>query len=145
MFDRIKDRIKGKKYRASEAEEQSFTAYIIRGNRQVIERQVMASKRFRVDDETYLIKASCIFLKMVDGVMRSVSYYREGNPNPYNFIDKNKGVGNAELDRIFAEDFFHIVTSLQRDNKMTYILIVALFNLLLIGSMAGWLIAGALT
>ena len=111
-------------YSPDEAPEQTFTAYIVLGNRQVVRREVVASKRFRVDEETYLIKPECIFLKNVDGHLRSVSYYREGNPNPYSFVTKNEGVKADELDRIFAEDFFHIITSLQPENRMKYILFV---------------------
>ena len=111
-------------YSPDEAPEQTFTAFIIKGNRQVIRREVTASKRFRVDEETYIIRPECIFLKNVDGVLRSVSYYREGNPNPYNFKDENLGIKPDELDRIFAEDFYHIVTNLQPENRMKYILFV---------------------
>lgn len=111
-------------YKPDEAPENSFTAYIVKGNRQVIRREVVASKRFRVDEETYIIRPECIFLKNVDGVLRSVSYYREGNPNPYNFKEENLGIKADELDRIFAEDFYHIVTNLQPENRMRYILFV---------------------
>jgi hypothetical protein len=111
-------------YSPDEAPENSFTAYIVKGNRQVIRREVVASKRFRVDEETYIIRPECIFLKNVDGVLRSVSYYREGNPNPYNFKEENLGIKADELDRIFAEDFYHIVTNLQPENRMRYILFV---------------------
>ena len=111
-------------YSPDEAPEQTFTAFIIKGNRQVIRREVIASKRFRVDEETYVIRPECIFLKNVDGILRSVSYYREGNPNPYNFKDENLGIKADELDRIFAEDFYHIVTNLQPENRMKYVLFV---------------------
>lgn len=111
-------------YSPDEAPEQTFTAYIVKGNRQVIRREVIASKRFRVDEETYVIRPECIFLKNVDGILRSVSYYREGNPNPYNFKEENLGIKAVELDRIFAEDFYHIITNLQPENRMKYVLFV---------------------
>ena len=111
-------------YSPDEAVEQTFTAHIVKGNRQVIKREVVASKRFRVDEETYFIRPECIFLKNIDGELRSVSYYREGNPNPYGFDKENVGVTPDELDRIFAEDFYHIVTNLQPENRMKYILFV---------------------
>jgi hypothetical protein len=106
--------------------EQTFIAHIVKGNRQVVRREVVASKRFRVDEETYLIRPESIFLKNIDGQLKSVSYYREGNPNPYNFEDVNLGVSPAELDRIFAEDFYHIVTNLQPLNRMLYVLAVVI-------------------
>ena len=68
-----------------ESLDKEFTAYIIRGNRQVIEREVKASRKFKIGDETYIIKSDCIFLKKVNGKLKSISVYREGNPNPYNF------------------------------------------------------------
>lgn len=118
-------------YSPDEAVEQTFTANIIKGNRQVIKREVIASKRFRVDEETYLIKPECIFLKNIDGELRSVSYYREGNPNPYNFEGENKGIPSGELDRIFSEDFYNIVVELQPKNRMVYMLILSVINLML--------------
>jgi hypothetical protein len=96
----------------------------VKGNRQVVKREVIASKRFRVDEETYFIKPDCIFLKNIDGVLKSVSYYKEGNPNPYSFEGVNDGITPAELDRVFAEDFYHIVTNLQPMNRMMYVLVV---------------------
>lgn len=117
-----------KTYSPDEVPEQTFTAYIIKGNRQVARREVTASKRFRVDEETYYIKPECIFLKNIDGFLRSVSYYREGNPNPYDFKKDNTGLTAKELDRIFAEDFFFIVTDLRPDTRMKYVLFVCAIN-----------------
>lgn len=116
-------------YSPDEAIEQTFTANIIKGNRQVIKREVIASKRFRVDEETYLIKPECIFLKNIDGELRAISYYREGNPNPYNFVEENIGVGSDELDRIFAEDFYNIIIDIQPKNRVIYMLFVCIINL----------------
>jgi len=107
-----------------EAPEQTFIAHIFKGNRQVVQRTVIASKRFKVDDETYIIKPECIFLKNVEGYQRPVSYYREGNPNPYDFNSKNNGLSSSELDRLYAEDFYHIITALQPENRMKYVLLV---------------------
>ena len=118
-------------YSPDEAPEQTFTAFIVKGNRQVIKREVVASKRFRVDEETYFIRPECIFLKNIDGELRSVSYYREGNPNPYGFDKENVGVTSDELDRIFAEDFYNIVVDLQPKSRTIYLLIVAIINLTL--------------
>jgi len=130
--EKITGRINKKKYTTKEELEQVFTAYIIKGNRQVATREVIASKRFLVDGDTYVVKPQCIFLKNVEGVLKSVSYYREGNPNPYDFQKQNKGLNNNELDRIFSEDFFHIVTDLQKENKMVYLFFLALINMVLI-------------
>jgi len=120
-----------RKYQPEDAPEQNFTGYIVKGNRQVVKREVIASKRFRVDEETYLIKPECIYLKNIDGNMRSVSYYREGNPNPYEFKGDNRGIDAGELDRVFSEDFFHIVTNLQPEKKTIYVLLIVIINLFL--------------
>ena len=121
-----------KKYKPSITEEKSFTAYIIKGNRQVIEREVTASKRFRVNEDTYLIDPDCILRKNIDGLLRSVSYYREGNPQPYNFDKTNTGISSVDLDRIFAEDFFSIIVDLNVANKAIYILAVVIFSFALL-------------
>ena len=136
MRRKIKERIKKRQYQAEDAEDQSFTAYIIRGNRQVVRREVIATKRFKVDDDTYVIKPQCIFLKNIGGMLQSVSYYREGNPNPYDFKKENTGLEANELDRIFAEDFFHIITDLQLESKAVYLLFIVLLNLGLCIAMA---------
>lgn len=68
-----------------ESLDKEFIAIIIRGNRQVIEREVKASRKFKIGDDTYIIKSECIFLKKIEGVLKSISVYREGNPNPYSF------------------------------------------------------------
>lgn len=119
-------------YSPDDVPEQTFTAYIIKGNRQIVKREVIASKRFRVDEETYLIRPESIFLKNVDGILRSVSYYREGNPNPYTFEGENAGIKPEELDRVFAEDFYHIITNLQPKNRMVYLFILAILDLILL-------------
>lgn len=117
-----------KKYKPSVTEERSFTAYIIKGNRQVIEREVVASKRFRVHEESYIIKPDCIFRKNINGILRSVSYYRQGNPNPYDFEKDNIGIKDEELDRFYAEDFFNIVVNIQPDRKTIYMLLLIICN-----------------
>lgn len=124
--------MKTKKEKMKEKENHSFTAYIIRGNRQVHEREVKATKRFMVNGETYIIKPSCIFLKMIDNELKSVSYYREGNPNPYDFISTNIGISNKNLDRLFAEDFFHIVSNLQVKRKDLYLIVLVVLNFALL-------------
>lgn len=116
-------------FRPDSPPEQTFTAYIIKGNRQVISRMVTASKRFRVNEETYLIRSESIFLKNIDGKLKSVAYYREGNPNPYSFDGDNTGVTPEELDRIFSEDFHTIVSDLQENNRMFYVLLVVIVTL----------------
>jgi len=127
----LQEKLRKRRFKSKQAGVKEFTAYIIRGNRQVIRREVMASKRFRVDEETYMIKPECIFLRNVGGILKSVSYYREGNPNPYDFKTDNRGITPKELDDKFSEDFFEIITSLQKDIKMKYMLIIVIVNLVM--------------
>lgn len=122
---------KNKEYKTDETPDKSFIAYIIKGNRQVVSREVIASKRFRVEDETYIIRPECIFLKNIDGKFQSVSYYREGNPNPYNFKKDNIGISCEELDRIYSEDFYNIIVKIAPMNKSIYILIMSIVNMML--------------
>lgn len=123
-----------KKYRKKEKgdiSEKTFIAYIVKGNRQIIKRDISASKRFRVDDNTYVVRDECIFYKNIDGRLRSVSYYRENNPNPYNFKGDNTGLTETELDDFFAEDLFHIINDIQPENRGIYVLIMSIVNLAL--------------
>ena len=111
--------------------EKTFIAYIVKGNRQIIRRDIIASKRFRVEDNTYLVRDECIFYKNIDGRLRSVSYYRENNPNPYNFKDINTGVNVDDFDKFFAEDLFNIINDIEPENRSIYILIISIVNMAL--------------
>ena len=123
MPKKYKDKSKG------DVTEKTFIAYIVKGNRQIIRREIIASKRFRVEDNTYYIRDQCIFYKNIDGKLKSVSYYRENNPNPYNFKTENVGLTADELDEFFAEDLFHIINDIEPENRSIYILMITIFNL----------------
>ena len=125
MSKRYKDQSKG------DVTEKTFIAYIVKGNRQIIRRDIIASKRFRVEDNTYLVRDECIFYKNIDSRLRSVSYYRENNPNPYNFKDVNKGVNVDDFDKFFAEDLFNIINDIEPENRSIYILIISIVNMAL--------------
>lgn len=109
--------------------DKTFLAYIVKGNRQIIQRDISASKRFQVDGYTYLVMDQAIFYKNIDGHLRSVSYYRENNPKPYNFNGVNTGLDKDELDSFFAEDLFHIVNDIKPETKTLYIFVMSIFNL----------------
>lgn len=115
-----------KKLDKDELEEKSFIAYIVKGNRQVIKREVVASKRFKVEDDTYIVKDSCIFYKNIDGVLRSVSYYREGNPNPYSFKEINKGLTDKELNDFYEKDFYTILAKIKPFSRTVYIYLMSI-------------------
>lgn len=108
--------------------EKTFTAYIVKGNRQIIRRDIIASKRFRVDGYTYCVMDDCIFYKNIDGQLQSVSYYRENNPKPYSFKGDNNGLTDDELDKFYAEDLFHIVNDIKPENRSLYVFIMSIFN-----------------
>ena len=122
---KYKDKSKG------DVTEKTFIAYIVKGNRQIIRRDIIASKRFRVEDNTYLVRDECIFYKNIDGRLRSVSYYRENNPNPYNFKNVNTGVNVDDFDKFFAEDLFNIINDIEPENRSIYILIISIVNMAL--------------
>lgn len=111
--------------------EKTFIAFIVKGNRQIINRDISASKRFWVDGNTYIVRDDCIFYKNIDGHLRSVCFYRENNPNPYHFNDVNIGITPKELDDFFAEDLFHIVNDIEPENRSIYVFIMSIVNLLL--------------
>lgn len=124
-MSKYKDKSKG------DVTEKTFIAYIVKGNRQIIRRDIIASKRFRVEDNTYLVRDECIFYKNIEGRLRSVSYYRENNPNPYNFKDVNTGVNVDDFDKFFAEDLFNIINDIEPENRSIYILIISIVNMAL--------------
>jgi hypothetical protein len=95
---------KKEKYVKGSAIDHEFTAYIIRGNRQVIERQVNASRKFRIGDDTYMIKQDCIFLKNIEGYLQSVSVYTEGNPYPHHFKLATKKMTRAIKKQVTSKD-----------------------------------------
>lgn len=125
-------KIKRKKQRdKGDIAEKTFMAIIVKGNRQIITRDIIASKRFRVDDNMYYVRDECIFYKNIEGRLRSVSYYRENNPNPYNFKADNLGLTEDELDKFFAEDLFNIINDIEPENRSIYVLIMTIINLTL--------------
>jgi hypothetical protein len=126
-----KIRFRKKKKEKGEIAEKTFIAYIIKGNRQIIRRDIIASKRFRVDDNTYYVRDESIFYKNIDGRLQSVSYYRENNPNPYSFKGDNNGLTVDELDEFFAEDLFHIINNIDPENRSIYVFIMTIVNLII--------------
>jgi hypothetical protein len=96
----------------------------MRGNRQILERLVKASKRFRIERDTYIIKSNAIFTKIEDGKLKSVVYYSEGNPNPHDFIGENTGLDKKFFNRLFGEDLYFILVKLMNDKKWLYLLVL---------------------
>jgi len=111
------------------SKENYFTAYIMRGSRQVLKVIMKANKKFTIDRDTYFVRRNCIITKITDGKMESVCYYSEGNPNPHNFKDINTGLTDVEFNELYGEDLYNILISLQRDTKTGYLisLYVAVF------------------
>jgi len=98
-----------------------ITAYIIRSNKQVIKHIVKVSTKFIYQDNTYIIKESCIFLKKIDGLLKQCIIYVEGNPNPYNFKTPNEGLTQDELNTIYGSEFYKILVNCQYIGKMIFI------------------------
>jgi len=113
--------------------ENFIKAKIIRGNRQVREINVKASKRFRVGNDTYIIKPECIRTKIINGKLESVIYYSEGNPNPHDFTPNknntylNKGLSIKEFNTLYGEDLYDMLVKIQSDKKAMYLIILYIF------------------
>ena len=101
----------------------SIYVYILCNN-QLMEYRVNASRKFNVDDETYVIKAKCCYFKKIHNVYELVSYYVEGNPNPFKLDDTkgNTGLTVEELDSYISGDMFNILIECQEEDKKKYIL-----------------------
>ena len=113
----------------------SIIAYIL-CNKQLKEFRVKATRKFNVDDETYVIKSKCCYFKKVNGIFEMVAYYVEGNPNPFNLenYEDNTGLNEDELDRYIGGDMFNILIECQEEDKKKYTinLVVACFIMALI-------------
>ena len=122
--------LKLNKYKNGNSKRNELTVYIVCGNRQIVQRQVKATKKFLYEKDTYIIKPSCIFLKNIDGKLKAISVYREGNPNPYNFktlkglFIQNTGLKEDELNDLYGEDLYNMLVKVQTPNKMMYMLII---------------------
>ena len=101
----------------------SIYIYILCNN-QLMEYRINASRKFNVDDETYVIKSNCCYFKKIHGVYELVSYYVEGNPNPFKLDDTkgNTGLTEDELDSYISGDMFNILIECQEEDKKKYIL-----------------------
>ena len=119
----LQNKLLKKQYRKGESiKESTLTAYIIRGNRQLKKRVMKASKKFRVGRDTYIIKENAIFHKVINGKLKSVIHYREGNPNPYDLeSEHNYGLSSDELSKVYAEDVYRILMKSLQENKYIYI------------------------
>lgn len=104
-----------------------FTAYVMRGNRQVAKLYVNASRRFMFEEQIYIIKRECIFTLIQENNLESICFYSEGNPNPHNFRELNEGLEYKEFDEIYGEDLYRILIELQRDRKMFYLSLLYVF------------------
>ena len=104
----------------------SIYVYILCNN-QLMEYRVNASRKFNIDDETYVIKPKCCYFKQINGVYELVSYYVEGNPNPFKLDDTggNKGLTEDELDSYISGDMFNILIECQEEDKKKYIIQLA--------------------
>ena len=101
----------------------SIYAYILCNN-QLMEYRVNATRKFNVGDETYVIKAKCCYFKKVNKIFELVTYYVEGNPNPFSLdnVDGNVGLTEKELDNYIGGDLFNILVECQEEDKKRYII-----------------------
>ena len=101
----------------------SIYVYILCNN-QLMEYRVNATRKFNVDDETYVIKPDCCYFKQIHGVYELVSYYVEGNPNPFRLNNANGNIGltEKELDGYISGDMFNILIECQEEDKKKYML-----------------------
>lgn len=116
--------------------------HIICNNSQVKEYDILASRKFNIGDETYVIKGNCCYLRKNNNIITEVAYYHEGNPNPYDLrkVEKNKGLNANELDHYIDGDIFNILIECQtmldrsRHTKTiaTIVLIIGIFNFILL-------------
>jgi len=114
-------------------EQNYLTAYIFNRNKTISTFIVTATKKFVINDETYIIKDSCTYKKIINNEIKLIAFYSESNPNPYNIktIEKNFGLTDKELDDIIAGDMYNILLECQNISKQGYILGISIFCLVL--------------
>ena len=123
--EKKKDNLEKTKITSVKKTQKTRSIYIyILCNNQLMEYRVNASRKFNVDDETYVIKSKCCYFKQIHGVYELVSYYVEGNPNPFKLDDTggNTGLTEDELDGYISGDMFNILIECQEEDKKKYIL-----------------------
>ena len=92
----------------------SLHVYIICNNRQIKQYDIIATKKFNINDETYVVKDTCCYLKKIKGQYKEITFYIEGNPNPFDLSkNKNEGLRTEELDSYIGGDIFNILIECQ--------------------------------
>ena len=111
----------------------TLTVYMLCKNKLIKDYIVMASRKFNIGDETYVIKKECCYPRIQDGYPEIVAYYVEGNPNPFDLknIEKNNGLKSGELENYIAGDVFNIIMECRKKDKTRYILGFAVLTFLL--------------
>lgn len=126
---------KNKKETKKSVKVRSMIVYIL-CNKQLKEYRVKATRKFNIGDETYVIKSKCCYFKKINSVFEMVSYYVEGNPNPFSLenYEDNIGLNETELDRYIGGDMFNIIMECQEEDKKKYTinLVVACFIITMI-------------
>lgn len=106
----------------------ALTVYLLCKNKLVKEYGIIASRKFNIGDETYVIKRRCCYPRLRNGQPELVSFYSEGNPNPHDLRKpENKGLNGIELDRYVSGDVYNIIIECQRKDKTRYIFNIAVF------------------
>lgn len=105
-----------------------LTVYIICKNKQKKEYDIFATRKFNIDDETYVIKEKCCYLKKMENNVKEFSLYNQGNPNPIELKEKfkNMGLTSNELDSYIAGDIFNIIAECQQNDRSKYVLGIAI-------------------
>lgn len=101
-----------------------LTVFIICKNTTIKEYDIFATRKFNLQDETYVVKEKCCYQKNIDGEIKLVSYYNQGNPNPIKLKKgfKNIGLTSNELDSYISADIFNIIAECQQNDRSKYIL-----------------------
>jgi hypothetical protein len=111
-----------------------LTAIIFCKNKQIKQYHVVASKKFNIEDETYVVKRNCCYLMEDEmGKLHEYALYYESNPNPFNLdeLGKNDGLTENEIDAYIGADLFNILNECQQIDKSKYMihLVIIVFGL----------------
>lgn len=121
----IKVKTKNKKTKDNKSKKLKLLhVLILCKNKHIKEFDISASKKFNINDETYVIKDKCCYIRMIEGNIQEFALYVEGNPNPFDLKlrGKNKGLTESEIEQYIAGDLFNILMECQNEDKSKYII-----------------------
>ena len=110
----------------------SLKAFIVRDDRTII----IKNKRIRFstfthDGHRYRAISGKMFLKPTLFGQKGYALYHEGNPEPYDLENENKGIPSAVLNDLYAPALFRILVKAEKNPLDTLLFLLVGLNIIL--------------